>query len=58
MSYDIERALQQMQVEHAGEHLPLEHILEVLHDEEVAPPPFFRRIDAPWLGGRAKRAPW
>jgi hypothetical protein len=43
----IERELQRMQLEHTGEHLPLERILEVLHDEEVAPPPFFRRIDVP-----------
>lgn len=43
----IERELQRMQLEYPGEHLPLEHILEVLHYEEVAPPPFLRRIDVP-----------
>lgn len=34
MNCDIERTLQQMQAAHPGEHLPLEDILEVLHDEE------------------------
>lgn len=56
MSWDIERALQRVQVEHAEEHLALERILEVLHDEEVAPPPFFRRVDVPNLTRRFKLA--
>jgi hypothetical protein len=47
---NIERVLQEVQAEHAGEHLPLEKILEVLHDEEVQPAPFLRRIDVPPLG--------
>lgn len=50
MSGDIERTLQRMQIEHPGEHLPLEQILEALHDEDVPPPPFLRRIDVPPLG--------
>jgi len=42
---DIERTLLRMQAERAGEHLPLEDILNALHDEEYAPPPFLRLPD-------------
>lgn len=49
---DIERELQRVQAEHAGEHLPLEQILEALHEAEVNPLPFFRRIDVPILAAR------
>jgi hypothetical protein len=52
MSCAIERELQRMQAEHSEEHLPLEHLLQILHDEEVNPPPFFRRIDVPTLAAR------
>jgi hypothetical protein len=31
-----------MQAASPEDHLPLEAILEVLHDEEFKPPPFFR----------------
>lgn len=50
MSWEVERALLALQVEHTGEHLPMESILGVLHDEEYAPPSFFRNVDGPRLG--------
>jgi hypothetical protein len=51
----IERELQRMQSENPENHLPLEYILEVLHDEEYAEPPFSRRVDVPRLGPREAR---
>jgi len=36
MSFTVERALQQIQMEHPGEHLPMEKFLRVIHDEEYA----------------------
>lgn len=50
MSFTIERAFHVMQAASPEEHLPLEAILEALHDEEYPPPPFFRRIDVPGIG--------
>lgn len=38
-----------MQAANPEEHLPLEVILEALHDEEYLPPPFFRSPKVPLL---------
>jgi hypothetical protein len=47
---EIEHELLRVQAAHAEEHLPLEKILEALHEAEVNPAPFLRRIDVPSLG--------
>lgn len=44
MSFTVERALQCIQTEHTGEHLPMEKFLRAIHDEEYAPGPFLRHV--------------
>jgi len=42
MSFTVERALQRIQAEHPGEHLPMEKFLRAIHDEEYDAGPLFR----------------
>ena len=49
MSCEIERNLQRMQADATGDHLPLEDILSVLHDEEFAQSPLLRGDDLPFV---------